>query len=96
MPLVQVCCHRGRLGHAIGFRREYQRHRLRHRRTRGGHPQEPLLTSAEFNPDEWVWKNVKHLRIGETSVTSQDDLKGTVISGLRRLFADPHPRYITT
>jgi transposase len=62
--------------------------------------------SPELNPDEWVWKNVKHDRIGKTGVTSQDDLKGKAISALRRLqklpalvraiFHDPHLRYITT
>ena len=61
--------------------------------------------SPELNPDEWVWKNVKHDRAGKTAVTSKDDLKATVISALRRLqklpalvrgfFADPYLRYIT-
>jgi hypothetical protein len=56
--------------------------------------------------DEWVWKNVKHDRIGKTGVTSRDDLTGKAISALRRLqklpalirafFHDPHLRYITT
>jgi transposase len=60
--------------------------------------------SPELNPDEWVWKNVKHDRIGKTGVTSQDDLKSKVISALRRLqklpslvrgfFRDPHLHYI--
>jgi transposase len=59
--------------------------------------------SPELNPDEWVWKNVKHDRAGKTSVASKDDLKATVISALRRLqklpglvrgfFADPCLRY---
>lgn len=61
--------------------------------------------SPELNPDEWVWKNVKHDRIGKTGVTSQDDLKAKAISALRRLqklpalvqafFRDPHLRYTT-
>ena len=61
--------------------------------------------SPELNPDEWVWKNVKHDRIGKTGVTSKDDLKAKAVSALRRLqklprlvrgfFADPHLRYIT-
>jgi transposase len=61
--------------------------------------------SPELNPDEWVWKNVKHDRVGKTGVTSQDDLKSKVISALRRLqkipalvrgfFRDPHLHYIT-
>jgi transposase len=61
--------------------------------------------SPQLNPDEWVWKNVKHDRIGKTGVTSQDDLKSKAIGALRRLqklprlvrgfFADPHLNYIT-
>ena len=61
--------------------------------------------SPELNPDEWVWRNVKHDRIGKTGVTSKDDLKSKAIGALRRLqkrprlvrafFADPHLRYIT-
>lgn len=60
--------------------------------------------SPELNPDEWVWKNVKHDRIGKTGVTSQDDLKAKAVSALRRLqklpalvrafFKDPHLRYV--
>ena len=62
--------------------------------------------SPELNPDEWVWKNVKHDRAGKATVTNKDDLKATVVSALRRLqklpalirgfFADPCLRYITT
>ena len=61
--------------------------------------------SPELNPDEWVWKNVKHDRIGKTGVTSKEDLKSKAIGALRRLqkrpglvrafFADPRLRYIT-
>ena len=61
--------------------------------------------SPELNPDEWVWKNVKHDRIGKTGVTSKQDLKAKAIGALRRLqkrprlvrafFADPHLRYFT-
>ena len=61
--------------------------------------------SPELNPDEWVWKNVKHDRAGKTTVAGKDDLKATVISALRRLqklpalvrgfFADPCLHYIT-
>ena len=61
--------------------------------------------SPELNPDEWVWKNVKHDRIGKTGVTSKEDLKSKAIGALRRLqkrprlvrafFADPHLRHIT-
>jgi transposase len=41
--------------------------------------------SPQLNPDEWVWKNVKHDRIGRSSVTSADDLKAKAIAALRRL-----------
>jgi transposase len=61
--------------------------------------------SPELNPDEWVWKNVKHDRIGKTGVASKEDLESKAIGALRRLqkrpslvrafFADPHLRYIT-
>ena len=60
--------------------------------------------SPELNPDEWVWKNVKHDRIGKAGVASKDDLKAKAIGALRRLqkmpglvrafFADPDLRYI--
>jgi transposase len=62
--------------------------------------------SPELNPDEWVWKNVKHDHIGKTGITSKHDLKTKSTGALRRLqkllavvrafFADPHLRYITT
>jgi transposase len=61
--------------------------------------------SPELNPDEWVWKNVKHDRIGKTGATNAEDLKSKAIGALRRLqkrpalvrafFADRHLRYIT-
>ncbi|MGH3976558.1 MAG: IS630 family transposase [Pseudonocardiaceae bacterium] len=61
--------------------------------------------SPQLNPDEWVWKNVKHDRIGKTGVTSKDDLKTKATGALRRLqklpalvrgfFRDPNLTYIT-
>jgi transposase len=61
--------------------------------------------SPELNPDEWVWKNVKHDRIARSGVRNAEDLKSKAISALRRLqklpglvrgfFADPHLAYIT-
>lgn len=61
--------------------------------------------SPELNPDEWVWKNVKHDRIGRTSVRSLGELKNAAESALRRLqkmprivlsfFADPKLSYIS-
>jgi len=60
--------------------------------------------SPQLNPDEWVWKNVKHDRVGRTSVTGPAEFKTKVIGALRRLqkmphivrafFADPELRYI--
>ncbi len=60
--------------------------------------------SPQLNPDEWVWKNVKHDRIGKTGVTSKDDLKNKATNALRRLqklpnlvagfFRDPNLAYI--
>jgi transposase len=61
--------------------------------------------SPELNPDEWVWKHVKHDRIGRAGVTSPDDLKAKALAALHRLqrlpqliqgfFRDPNLRYIT-
>ena len=45
--------------------------------------------SPELNPDEWVWKNVKHDRIGKTGVTSKQDLKSKAVGALRRLQKRP-------
>lgn len=61
--------------------------------------------SPQLNPDEWVWKNVKHDRIGKAGVTSIDDLRAKAMAALERLaqtpqlvrslFRDPNLRYIT-
>jgi transposase len=61
--------------------------------------------SPELNPDEWVWKNVKHDRIGRSAVLrGKDDLKAVAPGALRHLqktpakvrafFADPNLAYI--
>ncbi|GHE34379.1 hypothetical protein GCM10017673_41450 [Streptosporangium violaceochromogenes] len=60
--------------------------------------------SPELNPDEWVWKNVKHDRIARASARSVEELKTLALGALRRLqklpalvrsfFADPHLAYI--
>jgi transposase len=62
--------------------------------------------SPQLNPDEWVWKNVKHDRVGRTSPRTAEEFKANVIAALRRLqklprlvrafFADPDLAYITT
>ena len=46
--------------------------------------------SPQLNPDEWVWKNVKHDRVGRTSVTGPDEFKAKIVSALRRLQKMPH------
>jgi transposase len=61
--------------------------------------------SPELNPDEWVWKNVKHDKVGRTVPMSKGHLYSIVYEALRRLqatphiikgfFADPHLAYIT-
>ena len=61
--------------------------------------------APELNPDEWVWKHVKHDRIGRAGVTSPDDLKAKALAALHRLqrlphliqgfFRDPSLHYIT-
>jgi transposase len=61
--------------------------------------------SPELNPDEWVWKQVKHDRVGRASIRNTHDLKMTALAALHRLqkrphvirgfFADPNLRYIT-
>jgi transposase len=61
--------------------------------------------APELNPDEWVWKHVKHDRIGRAGVTGPEDLKAKALAALHRLqklphlvrgfFRDPSLRYIT-
>jgi transposase len=61
--------------------------------------------SPELNPDEWVWKHVKHDRIGRVGVSSPDELKAKALAALHRLqklphivqgfFRDQNLRYIT-
>ena len=61
--------------------------------------------SPELNPGAWVWKNIKHDRIGRAGVSGPDDLKAKALAALYRLqrlphlvqgfFRDPNLRYIT-
>jgi transposase len=61
--------------------------------------------APELNPGEWVWKNVKHDRIGRSGIDSRADLQGRALAALHRLqklpqvicgfFQDPNLRYIT-
>jgi hypothetical protein len=56
-------------------------------------------------PRRWVWKNVKHDRIGRTSACNADEFRAKITAALRRLqnmphlvrafFNDPDLRYIT-
>jgi transposase len=60
--------------------------------------------SPDLNPDEWVWKNVKHDNLGRASVKSENELAEFVSAALARLktlpdkirafFGDPALRYI--
>jgi transposase len=45
--------------------------------------------SPELNPDEWVWKNIKHDSVGHTVAMSKDHLRSIVYDALRRLQATP-------
>jgi transposase len=46
--------------------------------------------SPYLNPDEWVWKNVKHDRVGRRAVTGPDQFRALAVSALRSLQAMPH------
>jgi transposase len=62
--------------------------------------------APELNPGEWVWKSVKHDRVGRSGIDSRADLKGKALAALHRLqklpqvicgfFQDPNLRYITS
>jgi len=61
--------------------------------------------SPQLNPEEWVWKNVKHDRVDKAGVSGPDQFKALAVTALRRLqrmpsivrgfFADPNLSYIT-
>src|SRR5512144_2657973 len=46
--------------------------------------------SPQLDPDEWVWKNIKHDRVGRSGITGPDQFKALAVAGLRRLQAMPH------
>jgi transposase len=60
--------------------------------------------SPELNPDEWVWKNVKHDHAGKMAARTIDEFKGGISKAVSRLlsfpgivrgfFADPDLAYI--
>jgi transposase len=41
--------------------------------------------SPELNPDEWVWKNIKHDRVGRAAARSVDDMKVVIEKAVARL-----------
>ncbi len=43
--------------------------------------------SPELNPDEWVWKNLKHDRVGRTAARTVDEMMTAIESGVARLQA---------
>ncbi|WP_326626735.1 transposase [Nonomuraea fuscirosea] len=45
--------------------------------------------SPELNPDEWVWKNVKHDHVGRAAVDGIQQVKALMLSGLRSLQKTP-------
>jgi transposase len=61
--------------------------------------------APELNPGEWVWKHVKHDRVGRSGIERLADLQGKALAALHRLqklphvirgfFQDPNLRYIT-
>lgn len=46
--------------------------------------------SPQLNPDEGVWKNVKHDRIGRSQITGPDQFKALCVKALRRLQRLPY------
>jgi transposase len=46
--------------------------------------------SPELNPGEWVWKHIKHDRIGRAGVNGPEDLKAKALAALHRLQKLPH------
>jgi transposase len=61
--------------------------------------------SPQLNPDEWVWKNVKHDGVAPAAPRGPEQMKAVVTARLRRLqrlpqivrgfFGDPELAYIT-
>jgi transposase len=60
--------------------------------------------SPELNPDEWVWKNIKHDHVGKMAARTKDELRKGIERAVARLqagveivkgfFADPDLAYI--
>jgi transposase len=43
------------------------------------------LYSPELSPDEWVWKNIKHDRVGRAAARSVEDMKVIIETAVSRL-----------
>jgi transposase len=62
--------------------------------------------SPELNPDEWVWKNIKHDNVGKMAARGAEEMRSGIIRAVSRLesaahvimgfFADPDLSYIGT
>ena len=60
--------------------------------------------SPELNPDEWVWKNIKHDRVGKMASRSESEMRNGISQAVERLkskadlvksfFLDPDLSYI--
>lgn len=60
--------------------------------------------SPELNPDEWVWKNIKHDRVGRLAARTKDEMREAIDTSVQRLqkistlvigfFRDPDLAYI--
>jgi len=45
--------------------------------------------SPQLNPDEWVWKNVKHDHAGKMAARTLDEFRGGISKAVRRLLSSP-------
>ena len=60
--------------------------------------------SPELNPDEWVWKNIKHDHVGRMAAKTLDEMRAGILKAVARLqatadvvlgfFRDPDLAYI--
>jgi transposase len=44
--------------------------------------------SPELNPDEWVWKNLKHDRVGRMAARSVEEMRRGILKAVERLVAE--------
>lgn len=45
--------------------------------------------SPQLNPDEWVWKNVKHDNVGKLAAGTVDEMRGGILKAFARLLQYP-------